>query len=563
MKIRKSGLAFLLVLFATFHASASTYAVSLGPQVVFPGGSIAYEEDKLTVHKTAMQQVENNSFVKDTFDITLQVSTTQDLSLLSGVARTVLVLDVSNSMEWDLAGHRPGEATYNANEKRFDILKRETKKFADEYAQITGPIQGELALVLFNTDAAVALDWGNISDPAFMQEFDQIIDGLSLDTNLRNGKKVLYDINNIRDPYRYEDGTTAYDIWTTNYEAAITLANKIIVEEGEDYTSPKARNTFVVVITDGKPTRRGGLMEEASTFFGLPSIFGAGLGSSSYGAETMDKLQSIITTSHQLRKYAQLYCIFLATNENNNFDSFGFGQSKLYAPRWFADNDVATATMFASDQSSLANDLQHIVERVEELIEIVQSWVVTDKMGEMIAFGGAIGENNLIDHTIVSTTNRDAVLYFDENDTLYWDLKKSERVLLENGEFQYSFPYRIKLRTDANGFMPDQVYPTGTAVLSYKLRSDDVAGDTVFEATKTGEFMIPTVKAEIKIPEAPSSSETPTPPEKPNPPEPPETPNTGGDSMGGSIAGLLFFPAAIILAFQWKEKKRRIDNREQ
>ncbi len=487
------SICFAVVITLSSPSVISAQRSTVGPQVVFVGGESEYEQGAIKIGKTVEQVSDEKGFVKDLFDITLTVDTTEDVSLVPvGKVSTVLVLDISNSMELDLNGVSVGGPGYDPTTRRLDILKRETKKFVDEYAENTKGIVAELALVLFNTDAVVALDWGDISDESFIQKVDNTIDELVTDRNLRNGKRVLVDYTNIRDPIKYEDGTSTYDIWYTNLEAALTLADKLVVDSKQDRPSNDVMEYFVVTITDGKPTRKGGTLEESSERYGLPAVFGMGTGSRSYLPESSDQLQSIITTSQALRQNAEFYCIFLATKKGIDSD-FGTGASSIYAPQWFVDNNVATATMYASDESSLEKDLSSIIDNIATIKRLSQSWTVTDPMGEYIELIGAVDSQGSV-NSVGGMVGTKAVNI--SNNTLIWDLKGINNSAL-NGRYLSSFVYRIKLTASSGN-----VYDTNDlTTISYALKTTDNAGNPIYGDVKLAQFLIPKVTGDVDIPQ--------------------------------------------------------------
>lgn len=471
----------------------------LTSQVVYEGGQTSYPDDGLDISKTIVQKVKDGKLVEDEFEITLDVQSKEVISKQSNIdsINTVLVIDLSNSMEWDLEGRSVENPNFQPDKIRLDIAKKAVKDFVTEYADITLEHNGRLSIVLFNTDAAVSLDWGSIADDSFLSEVNNLINNLATNKNLINGREVIADLTNIRNPYTYaDDGSEAYDIWMTNLEAGLTLADQQVqkIVDQDNINKTKSKN-FVVSITDGKPTRKGGSVG-VSQVNGLPTIFGLGPGSKGYMSNLPEEIKSIKSTSDKVKINSEFFCIFFATNKNNTIDKFTGSDSGGkyvdlgYAPEWFINNNIANETFDASDDNKLQWILETVENSIENVINFANAGMVVDPMGKYIDFLG------LTNGQPVSTTDKNAEYYFDTKaNTFFWNINAIGITDNSTG-YDYSVSYNIKLNTSKEGFDRNNEYLTnGVTELKYAVQTKDEFGSVTSNTIKTANFDIPKVKA--------------------------------------------------------------------
>ena len=156
-----------------------------------------------SLNKTAVKTGEN------TYDVTLEVKMheTTTTSINSQSAATVLVIDVSNSMDWHvlcgrdehehnigcLGGLICGETEHThtdaCGESRLDAAKKAAENFVNTYAGSVENAKRYLSIVVFGDTASLKLDWTDVSTSNGKSNAKSAIERLKVDggTNLEQG----------------------------------------------------------------------------------------------------------------------------------------------------------------------------------------------------------------------------------------------------------------------------------------------------------------------------------------------------------------------------------------
>ena len=157
-----------------------------------------------SLNKTAVKAEGENTY-KVTLEVKMHETTTTSIN--SQTAATVLVIDVSNSMDWHvvcgrdehkhtmmcLGGLTCGETAHThtdaCGESRLDAAKTAAKNFVNTYAGSVENAKRYLSIVVFGTDASVQLEWTDVSTSEGKANATSVIDGLSVNggTNLEQG----------------------------------------------------------------------------------------------------------------------------------------------------------------------------------------------------------------------------------------------------------------------------------------------------------------------------------------------------------------------------------------
>ena len=157
-----------------------------------------------SLDKTAVKAEGENTY-KVTLEVKMHETTTTSIN--SQTAATVLVIDVSNSMDWHvvcgrdehkhtilcLGGLTCGETEHThtdaCGESRLDAAKTAAKNFVNTYAGSVENAKRYLSIVVFGTDASVQLEWTDVSTSEGKANATSVIDGLSVNggTNLEQG----------------------------------------------------------------------------------------------------------------------------------------------------------------------------------------------------------------------------------------------------------------------------------------------------------------------------------------------------------------------------------------
>ena len=191
-----------------------------------------------SVNKTAVKTGDN------TYNITLEVVTEQNLSTITKKSATILVIDTSGSM---------------SDSQRLTNAKRTAKEFVKTYAGENPDSGRYLAIVDFATVSNVALEWTDVSSV--------------------QGK---YKANTAIDSLRANGGT--------NLHAGLKQANQLFNDAKVQNIEIDSRNT--IVLTDGAPTYYLQKCEKRLCFEKHVTISNVKydvMGSGSYGSKTINE----------------------------------------------------------------------------------------------------------------------------------------------------------------------------------------------------------------------------------------------------------------------------------
>ncbi|MGG7142542.1 Cna B-type domain-containing protein [Clostridium nigeriense] len=458
-KVISSILTFTLVASCITFSSNETHVkaesipiVTSDNQIVYEGGTNEVSADKVSTSKT----IEGTN-VENEFDITLKVTTEEELKniSISPDAVTVLVLDRSGSMREILDGGT-----------RFEKMQIAADDFLKKFADVESGSNAKrlVSIVSFSSD---------VQNETYSNGKNNWIDVAKSSNDLKKATDI---IDNIEKP----NGGT-------NIEGALIMANNI-VNDGKSKNSligtdgKEIKNINIILLTDGSPTFH---MSNSNTD-SINKLTGT-QGGGNY-AKLSDwqpvggKVNNVLANNNNISNKIKtsgtnLYTIAFSTTE----DTFYYSNNnsiKLNPSDWMAT--FATRNFLAKD----SNDLNEQFEKINKLIALsAQAWKVTDPMGENIIYKDITGfaEDNSFN--------------FDDN-TLTWDLKNSTPIesTTEEGnkKYTYTLKYRVVLDTIIKDANYEEVLTNGETILYYYLFSkQDEQEDIKLKETN---FNVPRVK---------------------------------------------------------------------
>lgn len=423
-------------------------------------------DEKVQVSKTITPTDTEN-----VFDINLKVVTREEVEEIeiSPDAAVVLVMDVSNSMKWDVDGDDPGRG----EKSRITLAKDAAQKFIDGYAENAEDAKRMVSIVQFGSNAQTVLGW---TDAANTQGKSQVKSAIQ---------------NNVKVNFEYRSGWNwKSDAGGTNIEGGLMLARNLL----DSSAIADIDNVYVIMLSDGVPTYYVADKDESTreTSFITGSVDG-GFNSGSTaewndykdinGAERdvgwppfgyTEKGDNIAQDIHD--KTTALYTISFATSKDKNTVD---GKT---VKEWLSS--FATQNFDATDGEALELTFENIAQIIQNG---AKAWIVHDPMGENIIFdttSSGIGVNN-----------PDAVANYDSaSDTLTWDIKRAfGKPGGSNGvtTYTYSLSYRIVLDTTTADFQEGEWYLTnGRTYLTYMLTENGEIDPNLYEVN----FRVPYVQ---------------------------------------------------------------------
>lgn len=416
-------------------------------QIVYSGGSAVVESSDQ--NKVSFKKTISPTETENVFDITLQVTTSEELQNISTSpdAAVVLVIDTSGSMD--------GKKMKNA--------KSAARSFVEGFsAKVEEGTKRYVSVVQFASDAMCIKDWTDITTT--------------------NGKRaIINEINKLA-----ADGGT-------NMEGGLQLAYNLI-NYGKTNVLEGIDNINVVFLTDGEPTFHIGKNANRNSISKIPGTMGGGDSARYVDWKPVETIASSITTEGY-----KLYTIALDLNGVKLFEK----ENGWWEPRNVSD---WLGTFSTAKYNASASELIKVFENIQNQIALgAKAWLVTDPMGQYIGLTGDLAANG--SHAVMASaadgttyTNQVETKEVDGQKQLVWDVKNSGISSFSTNAdttktYSYQLTYRITLDT-TGGAIPATGVPTnGDTTLTYMLTEDgkDIALKTVTIPQTAKEDTVPYV----------------------------------------------------------------------
>lgn len=402
-------------------------------QIVYSGGSAVVESSDQ--NKVSFKKTISPTETENVFDITLEVTTSEELQNISASpdAAVVLVIDTSGSME--------GQKIQNA--------KNAAKSFVEGFSfKVEKGTKRYVSVVQFASDAMCIKDWTDITTANGKNDIIKKINTLNANggTNMEGGLQLAYNL--------------------INY-------GKTNVLEGID-------NINVVFLTDGVPTFHIGQKTDRDNIIKIPGTEGGGDSARYKDWKPVETIASKITADGY-----KLYTIALDVNISKPFQEEDGKWEYRNVSDWLG-------TFSTAKYNASASELIKVFENIQKQIALsAKAWLVTDPMGQYIGLTGDLAANG--SHAVMASTangttytNQVETKEVDGQKQLVWDVKNSGISSFSTNAdttktYSYQLTYRITLDT-TSGAIPATGVPTnGDTTLTYMLTEDgkDIALKTV------------------------------------------------------------------------------------
>ena len=403
-------------------------------QIVYSGGSAVVESSDQ--NKVSFKKTISPTETENVFDITLEVTTSEELQNISTSpdAAVVLVIDTSGSME--------GQKMENA--------KSAARSFVEGFSsKVEKGTKRYVSVVQFASDAMCIKDWTDITTA--------------------NGKNdIIKKINKLN-----ANGGT-------NMEGGLQLAYNLI-KYGKENVLEGIDNINVVFLTDGEPTFHIGQKTDRDNRSKIPGTMGGGDSARYVDWKPVETIASSITTEGY-----KLYTIALDVNVNKSFQEENGAWKDRNVSDWLG-------TFSTAKYNASASELIKVFENIQNQIALgAKAWLVTDPMGQYIGLTGDLAANG--SHAVKASAADGTTTYTNQVETkevdgqkqLVWDVKNSGISSFSTNAdttktYSYQLTYRITLDT-TSGAIPATGVPTnGDTTLTYMLTEDgkDIALKTV------------------------------------------------------------------------------------
>lgn len=524
-------MALVMVVSMMSVATAETSAM----QIVSAGATVYYDDKgKVTTDElgTGNSVVEMTKTVAGTaneneFEVTLQVKTTQDVSVISSDtpnAAVMLVLDLSNSMDdcvkcgqaENHSDHRGGTtATYwycdsdqdtvyqtrrgmngrcihcgryqhqhdevsvtsgakCAFQSRLEKAQIAAKDFVAQFANDTGADETDkrmVAIVTFNSNASTERSWIDVNSEDNLDTVQDVIDNLATDTNTQNGG--------------------------TNIEAGLMLADNVLrAGLAENGAIAGYSNIYTILLTDGIPTFH--VDGSSNSTSGIDGEVGGFNKTNREDAEDVGDEASSIRSQGSI-----LYSVCFGTIDGTDvWNTKPFGNWGNANPATTQNTTVGqwlsafsnSAYNGGESATGLFDSFDSIMTEIKKLAE---AWQVTDTMGEDIIYGNSVtisnGQGGSLNNTIEPA---------EDGNSFVWNIRTSDYDPAittmttdaqgnTSGVLGYTYKYTITLDNLSSTYNPKTAtQATNTsALLDYAVNIDDT-----WSFFEDAAFAVPSVK---------------------------------------------------------------------
>ena len=258
----------------------------------------------------------------NTYAVTLQVVLKETTTNVPSQAATVLVIDISNSMDDCLEeGPYHNLGIHTDCKSRLDVAKDAATSFVNTYAGTVENSGRYLAIALFNYNSHTHLEWTDVSTSSGKQ------------TAINQIKAINYG--------SYYDGGT-------NLEQGLALANDLLTTVPSENISVKNKN--VIALTDGAPTRAGTNSDTSK-------------GSAAINAATAD-------TANAVKMQANLYTVCFGAESEHTWEEYHWKDVEWeYGPTVgdFLRSSIASGSQYAfnaNNRSELNRAFSNISEKI-------------------------------------------------------------------------------------------------------------------------------------------------------------------------------------------------------
>lgn len=507
-------------------------------QVVAEGGTLYYKADGTSTNDTTfpggqavvkLSKTVATTGVENEFEVTLQVSTTQDIRELHSDtpdAAVMLVMDVSNSMDdcdicgmeathlshhstypesgrycpdnsgnfytdgWDQGsscdncGNAENSHTYRqrgaaTGTKTHDYASRLSKskaaaiEFLDQFAKNTGAEEDDaryVAIVDFGSTSYRRLNWVDVTNESQLASAKAIINSLTVAHSGVNGVS---------------------DSGGTNIEGALMLGANVW---GANTTVKALDYKYTILLTDGNPTFH--VTDNANDRNSTSKIEGTVGGSSETKFEDAKDVGVQAERILDLGGLSRLYSICYGSVTEGNNRAERVWDKKPFS-NWSNANPATTSNMTigqwleafstkAFDGAETENLFDSFKSVISQIQLATQAWKVNDIMGEHMVWGGEVPVNN------VTNQSRFA------GNALSWDVLSSDYFSLTNhrvGSTTYpvlTYTYKYKVTLDNLDTTYDGVVNTNQeATLTFAVKDNTT---DLWETVDPVAFPKPTVK---------------------------------------------------------------------
>lgn len=378
------------------------------------------------------------------FNVTLDVSTTQDVRLISSHkadAATMLIIDASNSMGYCMTC---GATSWHSSNRghtfqtRLAVAKQNAINLVEKFADLDRASGGHryMAIVAYNGSSYTVMDWLDVAVEANETTAKEKINALSSQQG-------------------------------TNIEAALMLGANVW-----NHASVKDIDyKYTILLTDGEPTRY--VVSENTV--SRDRIQGT--------SQTVTNFEAVEDVADQAARIkgldglSMLYsiCIGNVANEKH-FDHFsdediaGFEDPDIKEKtvlEWLASFSHSASQALDPDQ--LLSSFQSIISQIQLA---AQAWKVDDTMGDYAVFMRKVGPEGIYNEFDV------------KNGVLNWDVLGSNPVKVtslgnDGVELQYSLTYRVKLDNLNENYTGGWTDANDVATLTYAVLGDNGMWNTV------------------------------------------------------------------------------------
>ena len=468
-------------------------------------------KDRIAVSKT-IAPTENENY----FDITLKVVAKP--RVIDQSVDVVVVMDVSNTMNYTHEGLSVGAAGYNVKDARITHAKAAVNTFLDLYS-VDKNISDDrgFGLVTFNSHANTVVP----------------ITPMNTAQAAKNAKNI---VNNITAP-------TGNDVRFTNIEGGLQLAHNLLKESDAVFK-------YIIFITDGFPTTYIQSSRNSKTTITGYDTYMTGsydakkVGTDGYFADAVtkkictygvnysdkaaDKADDVAQAIH--RSGVNIFSIgidvgvqsvpdYIKASNSTAFTTVDrastnhvIGDNAQSYKAWLRD-DIAGGPMienaknpqeinrYASGNS--ATELQTAFENILNAIELLpaesmEQAFTLDPMSDYVEFKHFYDLDGSETQAVINTRNgRDVATFDPESQSITWWLTTTQNFYIDElGNYVLSVSYKVRLKNEMEGFEFSKAFPTNDTTTFYFKTVDVGTGEPIYGDNHI-DYLIPEVEGYV------------------------------------------------------------------
>ena len=473
----------------------------------YPKDGTLYK-DRIAVSKT-IAPTENENY----FDITLEIVAKP--RVIDQSVDVVVVMDISNTMNYTHQGLGPANAGYSVKDARLTHAKAAVSSFLDLYSADNNISEDRrFGFVTFNSYANTVVPLTTLNTPEKTEEIKQTVNSVTAPmgnrerfTNIEGGLQLAHNL------LKESDAAFKYIIFITDGFPTT------YIESGRNSTTKiTGYDTYMTGSYDASKVGTDGYFADAIT----KKLCTYGVNYSNKAADKADDVAQAVKNSGinifsiGIDVGVQSVPDYLASANNTAFTTVDrtssnhvIGNTSESYKSWLRDHiaggpmieeaeDTEDIHRYASGNSSeeLRTSFENILKDIELIpAETMEEAFTLDPMSDYVEFINFYDLDGSATQRIVNTRNGKDVASFDKDtETIKWWLTTTQNFYIDEiGNYVLSVSYKVRLKNEMEGFEFSKAFETNEKTTFYFKTIDFTTGEPLY-GDNSIDYLIPQVE---------------------------------------------------------------------